>query len=238
MFSTFSRRSTLDRRIEADVIGTWRPQGEAEHTEAGGASALDPGALVVAPERRRHRGRLAHRRDEGGRVSRVCDELRLATSRSTWGAGGRASVMRPGPDEWLGVFHEHVRRLDERRVVRNEEEARRRAEEEARRRQREAEERPPRSARGAWRRTARPRTTSAGPRSIVDRIANGSPKDWADLLGVKPICSCEELRRAHRNAVLRHHPDRCGDEEMMKAVNLAQRRLGDMLEMYWAAGIA
>jgi curved DNA-binding protein CbpA len=67
---------------------------------------------------------------------------------------------------------------------------------------------------------------------------NGSPKDWAVLLGVTLACSREALKRAHHDAALRHHPDRGGDSEVMKAANIAKARLEEVLEPLWTASIA
>lgn len=62
----------------------------------------------------------------------------------------------------------------------------------------------------------------------------GSPKDRAALFGLTYPCTREELKRAHREASLRHHPDRSGDPEMMKAVNIAKDLLEAELTWYWA----
>lgn len=96
-------------------------------------------------------------------------------------------------------------------------------------------DRAPHGVRGAEQRDRGTQPRGPGPSST--RSPTAPPKDWADLLGVRPICSREELKRAHRVAAWRHHPDRGEEEEIMKAVNIAQERLGDMLEIYWTLGI-
>lgn len=145
---------------------------------------------------------------------------------------------RPAPanicaDAWLESFQAHVRRLDERRAQREVEQARRRAEEDRRRRQQADEER--RQAADEKRRRARGTRSSTGTRSVVDRMNNGSPMDWAGLLGVGFPCTRHELKRAHREAVRKHHPDLGGDAEMMKAVNIAKEMLDGILEPIWTA---
>lgn len=129
---------------------------------------------------------------------------------------------------WLDAVHEHVRRLDERRT-RHEEEQRRWRAEVGRRTHRATDDERHRQAAAEVRRG----TSSAAP-SVIDRMRNGSLKDWADLLGVTPFCSRDELRRAHRDAIRRHHPDRGGDDEMMKAVNIAKELLDAELAFAWA----
>lgn len=148
--------------------------------------------------------------------------------------------QRPPPldicaSAWFETFQEHVRRLDERRAQREADDARRCADEK-RRREREAEEEQRRTADERRRRARRDSGPSAGPRSVVDRMNTGSAKDWADLLGVTYPCARDELKRAHRAAVVRHHPDRGGDTEMMKAVNVAKDLLEKELAWHWAAG--
>lgn len=145
----------------------------------------------------------------------------------------RTTTATASEHEWLRAFQEHVRRLDERRA-RREDEARRRSEEERRRREREAAEERRRAADEARRRSHARTRPSAGPRSIVDRMNNGSPRDWAELLGLTYPCTREVLKRAYRDAVMRHHPDRSGDTETMKAVNIAKDRLERELQWYWA----
>lgn len=127
---------------------------------------------------------------------------------------------------WLDAFNEHVRRLVERRARREEDEARRRRTEEERRCRADADE--------AQRRAHRRSGASTEPRSAVDRINDGFVTDWAALLGVTFPCTHEALKRAHRDAALRHHPDLGGDPEMMKAVNIAKTRLEAELTRYWA----
>lgn len=118
---------------------------------------------------------------------------------------------------WLDARDEHVRRREEMR-------SRFRAEEK-RRRQREADEQRRRAADEARQRAER--------RSVVDRVSEGFVTDWAAFLGVEFPCTHEALKRAHRDAALRHHPDRGGDPEMMKAANIAKAQLEAALTSYW-----
>jgi hypothetical protein len=139
-------------------------------------------------------------------------------------------------DAWLEAFQEHVRRLDDRRARREEEQVRRRAEED-RRRQRAAEEERRRAADEEQRRSSTRIHYSSRTQSVAERMNNGSPVDWAELLGVPFPCTPEELKRAHREAARRHHPDVGGDTEMMKAVNIAKERIEKQLEWYWRLAV-
>lgn len=146
----------------------------------------------------------------------------------------RARFTTMGADvaPWLDALHEHVRRLDMRQSQREAEESRRRAED-GRRRQREFDEQR-RRAEEARRRTSQSPGVRTPSRSVVDRMHDGFVTDWAALLGLNFPCTRDALKRAHRDSALRHHPDRGGDPEMMKAVNVAKERLEAELTLYWA----
>ena len=51
-------------------------------------------------------------------------------------------------------------------------------------------------------------------------------------LGLQNCSSLEEIKRAYRKLALRFHPDRGGNEEKMKAVNLAYEYLIKNKESY------
>lgn len=52
------------------------------------------------------------------------------------------------------------------------------------------------------------------------QLSDGSTT-WHDVLGVRPNASSEEVKRAYRNSVKKHHPDRGGDPEQFAAVKSA-----------------
>lgn len=84
---------------------------------------------------------------------------------------------------------------------------------------------------------SRPIHSSSRTQSVIERVNNGSPVDWADLLGVPFPCTPEELKRAHRDAARRHHPNVGGYTEMTKSVNIAKERLEKQLEWYWRLAV-
>ena len=52
-------------------------------------------------------------------------------------------------------------------------------------------------------------------------------KDYYSILGVGETASQDEIERRFKRLALRHHPDRGGDAEEMKAINEAYRVLGN-----------
>jgi DnaJ domain len=52
-------------------------------------------------------------------------------------------------------------------------------------------------------------------------------KDYYSILGARGDATREEIERRYKHLARRHHPDRGGDEEEMKALNEARRVLGD-----------
>lgn len=52
-------------------------------------------------------------------------------------------------------------------------------------------------------------------------------KDFYAVLGTREDASADEIQRRYRRLAARHHPDRGGDEEEMKALNEAYGVLGD-----------
>ena len=52
-------------------------------------------------------------------------------------------------------------------------------------------------------------------------------KDYYSVLGAADDAPREEIERCYKRLAQRHHPDRGGDEERMKALNEAWRVLGD-----------
>src|SRR3954469_18129818 len=52
-------------------------------------------------------------------------------------------------------------------------------------------------------------------------------KDYYSVLGTSSEATREEIERGYKRLARRHHPDRGGDEEEMKALNEAWRVLGD-----------
>jgi hypothetical protein len=57
--------------------------------------------------------------------------------------------------------------------------------------------------------------------------STGESRDHYAVLGARENASADDLQRRYRLLAARHHPDRGGDEETMKAVNAAYRVLGD-----------
>jgi curved DNA-binding protein CbpA len=56
---------------------------------------------------------------------------------------------------------------------------------------------------------------------------SGRQKDYYSVLGAASGATREEIERLYKRLARRHHPDRGGDEEEMKALNEAWRVLGD-----------
>jgi curved DNA-binding protein CbpA len=56
---------------------------------------------------------------------------------------------------------------------------------------------------------------------------SGQKKDYYSVLGADGGATREEIERCYKRLAQRHHPDRGGDEEEMKALNEAWRVLGD-----------
>ncbi|HVF44235.1 MAG TPA: J domain-containing protein [Pyrinomonadaceae bacterium] len=56
---------------------------------------------------------------------------------------------------------------------------------------------------------------------------SGTKKDYYSVLGADGRDTREEIERRYKRLARRHHPDRGGDEEEMKALNEAWRVLGD-----------
>jgi hypothetical protein len=52
-------------------------------------------------------------------------------------------------------------------------------------------------------------------------------KDYYSILGAGETASQQEIERLYKRLAMRHHPDRGGDAEEMKAINEAYRVLGD-----------
>ena len=52
-------------------------------------------------------------------------------------------------------------------------------------------------------------------------------KDYYSILGAGETASQEEIERLYKRLAIRHHPDRGGDAEEMKAINEAYRVLGN-----------
>src|SRR6059058_5448476 len=52
-------------------------------------------------------------------------------------------------------------------------------------------------------------------------------RDYYSVLGAASGATREEIERRYKRLAQRHHPDRGGDEEEMKALNEAWRVLGD-----------
>jgi hypothetical protein len=55
----------------------------------------------------------------------------------------------------------------------------------------------------------------------------GAERNYYSILGAGEDAPREEIERRYKRLARRHHPDRGGDEEEMKAVNEAWRVLGD-----------
>ena len=55
----------------------------------------------------------------------------------------------------------------------------------------------------------------------------GRQRDYYSVLGADGGATREEIERRYKRLARRHHPDRGGDEEEMKALNEAWRVLGD-----------
>jgi DnaJ domain len=58
-------------------------------------------------------------------------------------------------------------------------------------------------------------------------MSDSGEKDYYSILGAGETASQEEIERLYKRLVMRHHPDRGGDEEEMKAINEAYRVLGN-----------
>src|SRR5450432_4370842 len=54
-----------------------------------------------------------------------------------------------------------------------------------------------------------------------------SSKDYYDILGAEENSSRQEIERRYKGLASRHHPDRGGNEDRMKALNEAYRVLKD-----------
>ena len=52
-------------------------------------------------------------------------------------------------------------------------------------------------------------------------------KDYYEILGAAEDASQEEIERLYKRLAIRHHPDRGGDAEYMKAINEAYAVLGN-----------
>ena len=48
-----------------------------------------------------------------------------------------------------------------------------------------------------------------------------------DLLGIAKSATQEDLKKAYRKACLKHHPDKGGDEELFKDIQIAYEILAD-----------
>ena len=58
----------------------------------------------------------------------------------------------------------------------------------------------------------------------IEDTLNESGLAW-DILGVLRTASKEEIRKAYLKMAMANHPDRGGDTELMKKINLAYERL-------------
>src|SRR5207253_940011 len=52
-------------------------------------------------------------------------------------------------------------------------------------------------------------------------------RDYYDVLGVNKGASADEIKKAFRQAAVKHHPDRGGDEAQFKEINEAYEVLKD-----------
>lgn len=55
-------------------------------------------------------------------------------------------------------------------------------------------------------------------------------RDPFQVLGIPRGSTAEEIKKAYRQKAREHHPDRAGDEERMKEVNIAYERALEMTE--------
>ena len=51
-------------------------------------------------------------------------------------------------------------------------------------------------------------------------------RDYYDVLGVDRGASASEIKKAFRRVAMKHHPDRGGDEEKFKELQLAELKNG------------
>ena len=58
----------------------------------------------------------------------------------------------------------------------------------------------------------------------IEDVLHESGLAW-DILGVSRTASKEEIRKAYLKMAMANHPDRGGDTELMKKINLAYERL-------------
>lgn len=54
-----------------------------------------------------------------------------------------------------------------------------------------------------------------------------STKEYYEILGVESTSSLEDIKKAYRKKALQHHPDKGGDEEIFKKINIAYETLSD-----------